>query len=275
MCPLPPNLLVPPHGDCLIWRGRITPTGYGVGTFPTGLKRAHQQAFAQSRGRRPSAHILHLCARPFCIQPSHLYEGTPRDNGEDARLVRGGNVSWSSYELKSRIATQVARYAWPSSVQATPTPLVQDPPVAHTCNDVLPAGDRRMCSICNSIEGMEAVNPPLQSCQTGQVDAVKRTVTDTDWGTVVTNVQYQLDRPRDRAERRRRMRNRITVPTLLSSGVMHLRDGAPFSRSESVPPGVTGPGIIALIARPRRIRTERPRPRTYGPRVRALLGISK
>ena len=269
-CPLPPNLNVLPHGDCLIWTGRINQQGYGTGVFPTGLKLAHQQSFAQSRGKSSSGLVLHLCARPFCIQPSHLYEGTPQENGEDARLIRGAtNVPWSLLERKSLVATQVARYSW-SSGQAATAPIMHDSPVNHECNDALPAGDRRMCSICNTTPGMEPINPPMQSGQAGQVDGAKRMVKDLDGYTVSVDAQYRIDRAPDRAARRRRARNRLTGPVLISSGTIDVRDGAKFRTAINPPPEVCGPGFIALMMRPLKTKTQTYR--AYGPRVSALLG---
>lgn len=45
-------------------------------------------------------HVLHKCDNKICVNPKHLYVGTPRDNSEDrlsrGRLRRGegGRFTW-------------------------------------------------------------------------------------------------------------------------------------------------------------------------------------
>ena len=49
----------------------------------------HRAVYEQTRGEIPDGkQINHLCDRPYCFQPSHLYAGTAQDNADDARLFR-------------------------------------------------------------------------------------------------------------------------------------------------------------------------------------------
>ncbi len=49
--------------------------------------------YAQTSGAIPAElQISHLCNRPYCIQPSHLYAGTAQDNSDDARALREGRI---------------------------------------------------------------------------------------------------------------------------------------------------------------------------------------
>ena len=92
--PVPMNITVPLNPPCLIWRWQLRGGGYGA----LNGKGAHLAAFEQTRKRRlrPEMQINHLCNRPFCIQPAHLYEGTPRQNSEDrqAELASGRYPHW-------------------------------------------------------------------------------------------------------------------------------------------------------------------------------------
>ena len=66
--PLPTNVPTPLAWPCLIWRWALDGNGYGN----LGGKGAHIVAYEQIRGIAVPARssILHLCHRPFCIQPA-------------------------------------------------------------------------------------------------------------------------------------------------------------------------------------------------------------
>ena len=85
--PPPFNILVPIAGPCIITHCRLGADGYAA--------QEHRDAYTNSGGRfseeRPSA--LHLCGRPYCVQPSHIYAGTASENRRDARVHK--NPKWS------------------------------------------------------------------------------------------------------------------------------------------------------------------------------------
>lgn len=84
---------VPSHrpelGPCHVWTAGKNPAGYGklgVGsrrnrTLSTVL--AHRVAFELTHGREPVDLVLHHCDNPACVNVSHLFEGSHRDNVDD------------------------------------------------------------------------------------------------------------------------------------------------------------------------------------------------
>ena len=69
-------------GDCYLWTGCRNSEGYGMFRG----KRAHRIALERKLGR--PIHVGHLachtCIRHrHCVNPAHLYEGTPKSNMED------------------------------------------------------------------------------------------------------------------------------------------------------------------------------------------------
>lgn len=79
---------------CKNFDGSLNRDGYGV--LPKaihGSRLAHRAALAEKLGRPVDGHALHHCDNPPCIEPSHLYEGSPLDNAADAKArgrARGG-----------------------------------------------------------------------------------------------------------------------------------------------------------------------------------------
>ena len=85
--PTPVNSPYRLSGHCMVWRYSVDRDGYGSATIDGKRVSAHRAAFIQSRGEIPEGkQINHLCNRPYCIQPSHLYAGTKQDNKDDSQI---------------------------------------------------------------------------------------------------------------------------------------------------------------------------------------------
>ena len=82
-----------PNSGCWLWMGTLSNNGYGVdcfGSMKDGTRRystTNRLACELSHGPAPSKEhqALHKCDVKLCINPSHLYWGTRKDNGRDAK----------------------------------------------------------------------------------------------------------------------------------------------------------------------------------------------
>lgn len=74
---------------CWEWKGALNPSGYGQLTHKGVHQTAHRFAFANLvEPIRSGCWVLHHCDNSSCVNPSHLYQGSPADNRADA-LSRG------------------------------------------------------------------------------------------------------------------------------------------------------------------------------------------
>jgi hypothetical protein len=73
----------PALGPCWLWEGALFKLGYGQFWFNRRNRTAHTVAWELANGAPASRLVLHKCNVKHCVRPTHLYDGTHRDNSLD------------------------------------------------------------------------------------------------------------------------------------------------------------------------------------------------
>ena len=84
-------------GGCLEWTGSLSSSGYPVTTINYKSRRVARLLWEQANGPlTPGIYLCHKCDNPKCIELSHLFAGTAKENMRDAvdkgRIARGSRL---------------------------------------------------------------------------------------------------------------------------------------------------------------------------------------
>lgn len=72
------------NGQCWMWKNYKDKDGYGQYSVKSYPIQAHRFSWIHFNGEIPDGLcILHKCDTPACVNPTHLFLGTKRDNAKD------------------------------------------------------------------------------------------------------------------------------------------------------------------------------------------------
>lgn len=77
------------NGDCIEWSAHRSSKGYGEFYFNGHTRRAHRISWIITNGEIPEGMLVcHRCDNPPCVNPEHLFLGSPKVNMVD-RVHKG------------------------------------------------------------------------------------------------------------------------------------------------------------------------------------------
>ena len=145
----------------MVWKYGLNRDGYGILNIDGKQELAHRVVFIQTKGQVPEGNqVNHLCNRPYCVQPAHLYPGTRQDNKDDSGIFSDPeliNAPWvmgwpertSASDPLLRRLLESARYdyaqPWEPLVQPGQKPLEEFTCPAHDFAITMQGGHSKIC----------------------------------------------------------------------------------------------------------------------------------
>lgn len=81
------------ESGCWLWDGSTNNIGYGQARLLGKNMLVHRLAYMEKVGYMPWGKVVcHKCDVPLCINPSHLFEATQKENLKD--MIKKGRAAW-------------------------------------------------------------------------------------------------------------------------------------------------------------------------------------
>jgi len=92
-------------GSCWLWTAKRYSNGYGSLMHEKRYRLAHRIAWELVRGAIPEGlFVCHTCDTPACVNPEHLFLGTPSDNAQDMLRKKRGRPPRGTRSGKTKLS---------------------------------------------------------------------------------------------------------------------------------------------------------------------------